>query len=404
MLYYLFTYLEKFNVPGAGLFSFISFRAAMGFLTAVFIAIFYGKRIIRFLQKKQIGESVRDLGLEGQLQKAGTPTMGGLIMIISIVVSLLLFAKIFNIYIIIMLITTLWLGTLGFMDDYIKVFKKHKEGLKGKFKIVAQLGLGLIVGVLILTSKDITVAHFVEPQQQQDACAKPVYVQEKSLETTLPFVKDNTIDYSEILSFIKGDHKVLDGLIYIAIVILIIMAVSNGVNLTDGLDGLAAGTSTASAGVLAAFAYVTGNVVFANYLNIMYIPDIGEMVVFSAVFIGALVGFMWYNSFPAQIFMGDTGSLTIGGIIAVASILERKEWLLPIFGGIFLVENLSVMLQVSYFKYTKRKYGEGRRILLMSPLHHHYQKKGIHEAKIVARFIIVAIFLAVLSVITLKIR
>ena len=404
MLYYLFTYLNKFNVPGAGLFSFISFRAAMGFLTAVFIAIFYGKRIIRFLQKKQIGESVRDLGLEGQLQKAGTPTMGGLIMIISIVVSLLLFAKIFNIYIIIMLITTLWLGTLGFMDDYIKVFKKHKEGLKGKFKIVAQLGLGLIVGVLILTSKDITVAHFVEPQQQQAACAKPVYVQEKSLETTLPFVKDNTIDYSEILSFIKGDHKVLDGLIYIAIVILIIMAVSNGVNLTDGLDGLAAGTSTASAGVLAAFAYVTGNVVFANYLNIMYIPDIGEMVVFSAVFIGALVGFMWYNSFPAQIFMGDTGSLTIGGIIAVASILERKEWLLPIFGGIFLVENLSVMLQVSYFKYTKRKYGEGRRILLMSPLHHHYQKKGIHEAKIVARFIIVAIFLAVLSVITLKIR
>ncbi len=404
MLYYLFTYLEKLNVPGAGLFSFISFRAAMGFLTAVFVSIFYGKRIIRFLQKKQIGESVRDLGLEGQLQKAGTPTMGGLIMILSIVVSLLLFAKIFNIYIIIMLITTLWLGSLGFLDDYIKVFKKHKEGLKGKFKIVAQLGLGILVGVLILTSKDITVAHFVEQPQQQDACAKPVYVQEKSLETTLPFVKDNTIDYSLILSFIKGEHKLLDGLVYIAIVILIIMAVSNGVNLTDGLDGLAAGTSTASAGVLAVFAYVTGNVVFADYLNIMYIPDIGEMVVFSAVFIGALVGFMWYNSFPAQIFMGDTGSLTIGGIIAVASILERKEWLLPIFGGIFLIENLSVMLQVSYFKYTKRKYGEGRRILLMSPLHHHYQKKGIHEAKIVARFIIVAIFLAVLSVVTLKIR
>lgn len=404
MLYYLFTYLQKFNVPGAGLFDYITFRASMGFLTALLISLLFGKKIIKFLQKKQIGESIRDLGLEGQMQKAGTPTMGGLIMIFSIVVSILLFAKIFNIYIIIMLLTTLWLGTLGFLDDYIKVFKKHKEGLKGKFKIIAQLGLGIAVGLLIVLSPQITVAHLKTIKDPETNKVEKIYIQEKSLETTLPFVKENTIDYSQILSFIKTDHRFLDALIYIAIVIFIIMAVSNGVNMTDGLDGLAAGTSISSAGVLAVFAYVTGNLIFADYLNIMFIPDIGEMVVFTATFIGALVGFLWFNSFPAQIFMGDTGSLTIGGIIAVSSILIRKEWLLPIFGGVFLVENLTVILQVGYFKYTKRKFGEGRRIFLMAPLHHHYQKKGIPEAKIVARFIIVSIFLAVLSVITLKIR
>ncbi len=403
MLYYLFTYLDKLDVPGAGLFNFITFRASMSFMASLLFALIFGKKIIIFLRKKQIGETVRDLGLEGQLQKQGTPTMGGLIIIGSILSSVLLFAKIFNIYILIMLLTTVWIGTLGFLDDYIKIFKKHKEGLKGKFKLIAQLGLGIIVGVLILVSPDITVAH-IKDVKTEDGTIEKTYVQEKSLETTIPFVKDNQIDYSQILSFIKGEHKTLNGLIFIAIVIFIIMAVSNGVNLTDGLDGLAAGTSTASAGVLMAFAYVTGNIIFADYLNIMYVPDIGEMVVFLAAFTGATVGFLWYNSYPAQIFMGDTGSLTIGGIIAVSAILVRKEWLLPIFGGIFLVENLSVMLQVSYFKYTKRKYGEGRRIFLMSPLHHHYQRKGIPEAKIVARFIIVAIFLAIFSVITLKIR
>jgi len=400
MLYYLFNYLDSINVPGAGLFNFITFRAAFALLTALLISTIFGKKIINYLQKKQIGETVRDLGLDGQMQKTGTPTMGGLIIIASIIIPVLLFAKIFNIYIIIMLLTTAWLGTLGFLDDYIKVFRKHKEGLKGKFKIVAQLGLGLIVAVLILFSPNITVAHISETNNAEGR----TYVQEKSLETTIPFVKNNSIDYSRILNFIKAPHKSLNYLIYIAIVILIIMAVSNGVNMTDGLDGLAAGTSSVSAGVLGVFAYVTGNVVFADYLNIMYVPDIGEMVVFTATFIGATIGFMWYNAYPAQIFMGDTGSLTIGGIIAVSAILVRKEWLLPIFGGIFLVENLSVMMQVGYFKYTKRKTGVGKRIFLMSPLHHHYQKKGIPEAKIVARFIIIAIFLGVLSVITLKIR
>ncbi len=404
MLYYLFTYLNKLNVPGAGLFNFITFRAAMAFLTALLISLLFGKKIIRFLQKKQIGETIRDLGLEGQMQKTGTPTMGGLIIIASILIPVLLFAKIFNIYIIIMLITTVWLGTLGFLDDYIKVFKKDKEGLKGKFKLIAQLGLGLIVALLILFSPNITVAHAHEFYNEDTHKNEKIFIQEKSLETTMPFVKNNTIDYSKILNFIKGNHRYLDILIYIFIVIIIIMAVSNGVNLTDGLDGLAAGTAASSAAVLGIFAYVTGNLIFADYLKIMYIPDIGEMVVFSATFIGATIGFLWFNAYPAQIFMGDTGSLTIGGLIAVISILVRKEWLLPIFGGVFLVENLSVLIQVSYFKYTKKKYGQGKRIFLMSPLHHHYQRKGVPEAKIVARFIIVSIFLAVLSVITLKIR
>lgn len=404
MLYYLFTYLEKLDFPGAGLFNYITFRAAFALLTALFISTLFGKKIISFLQRKQIGESVRDLGLEGQMQKAGTPTMGGLIIIGSIIIPVLLFAKIFNIYIIIMLLTTIWLGTLGFLDDYIKVFKKHKEGLKGKFKIVAQFGLGILVAVLIIFSPNITVAHIDKTVNNETQKVEKTYVLEKSLETTIPFVKNNTIDYAKILDFIKAPHKSLNYLLYVIIVIFIIMAVSNGVNLTDGLDGLAAGTSSASIGVLAVFAYLSGNVIFAEYLNISYVPDIGEMMVFSATFIGATIGFLWFNSYPAQIFMGDTGSLTIGGLIAVSAILVRKEWLLPIFGGIFLIENLSVVLQVSYFKYTKRKTGEGKRIFLMSPLHHHYQRKGIPEAKIVSRFIIMAIFLAVLSVITLKIR
>lgn len=404
MLYYLFSYLEKINFPGAGLFEYISFRAAMSLITALFISFFFGKKIIGFLQKQQIGETIRDLGLEGQLQKKGTPTMGGLIIIISIIVPILLFAKVFNVYILIMLLTTLWLGTLGFLDDYIKVFKKDKEGLKGKFKIVAQIGLGVIIGVILIFNKNITVADVETTVNPNTAAVEHVITEHKSFETTIPFVKNNELDYSKILNFIKGDHNWINYLLYIGIIIFIITAVSNGVNLTDGLDGLAAGTSTVSAGVLAAFAYVSGNFILADYLNVMYIPNMGEMVVFTATFIGATIGFLWYNAYPAQVFMGDTGSLTIGGIIAVIAILERKELLIPIFGGIFLVENLSVLMQVSYFKYTKKKYGEGRRILLMSPLHHHYQRKGIPEAKIVARFVIVAIFLAVLSIITLKIR
>lgn len=376
----------------------------MSLITALFISFFFGKKIIGFLQKQQIGETIRDLGLEGQLQKKGTPTMGGLIIIISIIVPILLFAKVFNVYILIMLLTTLWLGTLGFLDDYIKVFKKDKEGLKGKFKIVAQIGLGVIIGVILIFNKNITVADVETTVNPNTAAVEHVITEHKSFETTIPFVKNNELDYSKILNFIKGDHNWINYLLYIGIIIFIITAVSNGVNLTDGLDGLAAGTSTVSAGVLAAFAYVSGNFILADYLNVMYIPNMGEMVVFTATFIGATIGFLWYNAYPAQVFMGDTGSLTIGGIIAVIAILERKELLIPIFGGIFLVENLSVLMQVSYFKYTKKKYGEGRRILLMSPLHHHYQRKGIPEAKIVARFVIVAIFLAVLSIITLKIR
>lgn len=404
MLYYLFTYLEKINFPGAGLFEYISFRAALSLITAILISFFFGKKIIKYLQRKQIGETVRDLGLEGQLQKQGTPTMGGIILIISIIVPILLFAKIFNVYILIMLLTTLWLGTLGFLDDYIKVFKKDKEGLKGKFKIVAQIGLGVIIGLILIFSPSIKVAEVETVINPQTNVEERLITEQKTLNTTIPFVKNNELNYSKIFNFIKNEHSWLNYILYIGIIIFIITAVSNGVNLTDGLDGLAAGTSTASAGVLAAFAYVSGNFILADYLNVMYIPNMGEMVIFTSTFIGATIGFLWYNAYPAQVFMGDTGSLTIGGIIAVIAILERKELLIPIFGGIFLVENLSVLMQVSYFKYTKKKFGEGRRILLMSPLHHHYQRKGIPEAKIVSRFVIIAIFLAVLSIITLKIR
>jgi len=404
MLYYLFEYLEKINFPGAGLFNYLSFRAALSMIAALFISFIFGKKIINFLQRKQIGESVRDLGLEGQMQKQGTPTMGGIILIISIIIPILLFAKVFNVYILVMLLTTVWLGTLGFLDDYIKVFKKDKEGLKGKFKVIAQVGLGIIIGLILIFSPSIKVAEVEATINCQTNTTEYTKIEYKSFETTVPFLKNNKLDYSNLLNFIKGEHNWINYLIYIVIIIFIITAVSNGVNLTDGLDGLAAGTSTASAGVLAAFAYVSGNFILADYLNVMYIPNMGEMVVFTATFIGATIGFLWFNAYPAQVFMGDTGSLTIGGIIAVIAILERKELLIPIFGGIFLVENLSVMMQVSYFKYTKKKYGTGKRILLMSPLHHHYQRKGIPEAKIVTRFIIIAIFLAVLSIITLKVR
>ncbi len=406
MFYYIFKYLDKLNVPGAGLFNFITFRAGITIITSLFVSFFFGKKIIDYLKKKQIGENIRNLGLQGEDLKKGTPTMGGIIIILSTLIPVLLFAKLHNIYIILMLITTIWLGTLGFIDDYIKTFKKHKEGLKGRFKVIAQLGLGIIVAITVIFSKDIVIrktytkTEVINHYKTEIAYYKDV----KSLKTTLPFFKDNEIDYSQILSFWKNRPVWADVVLYSIIVIFIIMAVSNGVNLTDGLDGLAAGTSSSALGTLAVFAYVSGNVVLSDYLMIMYIPNLGELVIFISALMGALIGFLWYNSYPAQVFMGDTGSLTLGGLIAVISILVRKEWLLPIFGGIFLVESLSVILQVSYFKYTKRKYGEGKRIFLMSPLHHHYQKKGIPEPKIVSRFIIVSIMLAIASIITLKIR
>ncbi len=407
MLYYLFTYLDKLDVPGAGLFNFITFRAGITILTSLFLSFFFGKKIITFLRKKQIGETIRELGLQGEQSKKGTPTMGGIIIIFSTLIPVLLFAKLDNVYIILMVLTTIWLGLLGFMDDYVKVFKKNKEGIKGRFKIIAQLGLGIIVGLTVVFSKDIVIREtFKIPITTEDNKTEVVEIQQdiKSFKTTLPFFKHNEIDYSKILDFWPDRPKAADIILYLAIIIFIIMAVSNGVNLTDGLDGLAAGTTSTALGTLGVFAYVSGNVVLANYLMIMYIPNLGELVIFISALMGALIGFLWYNSYPAQVFMGDTGSLTLGGLLAVISILVRKEWLLPVFGGIFLAESLSVIIQVSYFKYTKRKYGEGRRIFLMSPLHHHYQKKGIPEPKIVARFIIVSFMLAVLSIITLKIR
>ena len=403
MFYYLFKYLETLNVPGAGLFNYISFRAGITLLTSLLIAIWGGKGIIRILQKYQIGEIVRDLGLEGQYQKQGTPTMGGIIIILSILVPVLLFAKLDNIYIILMIFATVWLGMIGFIDDYIKVFKKNKQGLHGKFKILAQVVLGVTVAAVIIFSPQIVIRPHPE-KHKQVSNEKIIKTDIKSMKTTIPFVKNHVFDYEKFFNWLGIKNKWIIYLLYTLIVIFIIAGVSNGANLTDGLDGLAAGTTSVSLGALAIFVYVSGNVMFAQYLKIMYIPQIGEMTIFISAFIGALIGFLWYNSFPAQIFMGDTGSLTIGGISAMISILVRKELLLPIFAGIYLTETLSVILQVSYFKYTKKKYGQGRRIFLMSPLHHHYQKKGIPEPKIVARFIIVAIFLSALSVITLKIR
>ncbi len=409
MLYYLFEYLEsEYQFPGASLFQFITFRAAMAIILSLLISTIYGKRIINFLRKKQMGESIRELGLEGQAEKAGTPTMGGVIIILATLVPVLLFAKLDNIYVILLIITTLWMGVIGFTDDFLKIKKKDKEGLAGKFKVIGQVGLGLIVGCTMYFHDDITVRQEKAPSEvvqvavdKADSDFNPAI---KSTKTTLPFFKNNEFDYADLITWISPDLAKYAWLIFIPIVIFIVTAVSNGANLTDGIDGLAAGSSAIIVLTLALFAWVSGNIIFSDYLNVMYIPNSGEMTIFITAFAGALVGFLWYNTYPAQVFMGDTGSLTIGGIIAVIAIAIRKEFLIPIVCGIFFIETLSVMMQVSWFKYTKKKYGEGRRIFLMSPLHHHYQKRGIHESKIVARFWIVGIFLAIIAVITLKVR
>lgn len=407
MLYYLFTYLdEKFDLAGAGVFQYISFRAGMATLISLLITITFGKTLIRMLQKKQVGESIRDLGLAGQMEKRGTPTMGGLIIIAAIVVPTLLFAKLDNIYIILLLVTTLGLGLIGFLDDYIKVFKKNKEGLRGKFKVVGQVFIGLLVGATLVFHPDVKVREFdTSPTQEQVLQAgetiELTYEDVKSTKTTVPFVKDNELDYSKILPF---DSDWVTAALYILIVIFIVTAVSNGANITDGIDGLAAGTSAIIGLTLAIFAYISGNAIFSDYLNVMFIPNSGELVIFCTAFVGACVGFLWYNAFPAQVFMGDTGSLSLGGVIAVLAFVLRKELLIPVMCGIFLIENISVILQVSYFKYTRKKYGEGRRIFKMSPLHHHYQKMEIPEAKIVTRFWIVGILLAIMTLATLKLR
>lgn len=410
MLYYLFDFLDKtYELPGAGLFQFITFRAAMAVITSLLIATVWGKKIIKILQRKQMGETIRDLGLEGQTEKAGTPTMGGLIIILATLVPVLLFAKLDNIYVILLIVTTLWMGAIGFLDDYLKKFKNDKAGLPGKFKVFGQVGLGIIVGATMFFHQDITVkTEKLDPITGAEIVSekgeKTFNDAEKTLLTTMPFVSGNEINYEAVITWINEDWKQYAWLIFIPIVIFIITAVSNGANLTDGIDGLAAGTSAIIAVTLALFAWVSGNVIFSDYLNIMYIPNTGEMTIFIMAFVGALIGFLWYNAFPAQVFMGDTGSLTIGGIIAVIAIAVRKEWLIPILCGIFLMENLSVVMQVGWFKYTRKKYGEGRRIFRMSPLHHHYQKGGIHESKIVTRFWIVGILLAVITIVTLKIR
>jgi len=411
MLYYLFDYFR--DLPGAGVFQYISFRAAMAIVLSLIISAVLGKRIINYLRYKQVGETVRDLGLTGQIEKQGTPTMGGIIIIAAIVIPTLLFAKLQNVYIILMLIVTIWLGLIGFLDDYIKVFKKNKKGLAGKFKVIGQIGVGIIVGCTLYFNSTVTIkekilltdpsANYALATQEDLPCDDAGYVwhETKSLKTTIPFVKNNEFDYSWILGTSNSWWAFL---IFIPIVIFIITAVSNGANITDGIDGLAAGTSAIIGIALAVLAYLSGNREFADYLNIMYIPNSGELVVFISAFVGACIGFLWYNAYPAQVFMGDTGSLSLGGIIAVFAICIRKELLIPILCGVFLIENLSVMMQVSYFKYTRKRYGEGRRIFLMSPLHHHYQKKGMHESKIVARFWIIGIMLAVFSIVTLKLR
>jgi phospho-N-acetylmuramoyl-pentapeptide-transferase len=417
MLYYLFIWLHKvINFPGAGVFQYISFRAAFALITSLFISMIIGKKLILFLRRKQVGESVRDLGLDGQKSKQGTPTMGGLIILAAILVPTLLFAKLHNIYIILVLVATIWLGLIGFLDDYIKVFKKDKKGLPGKIKVLGQIGLGLLVGFTMYFNDKIVIREKVRdqayvPSQEIFNVEAPaekgrLFSKEeiKSTKTTIPFIKHNEFDYSWLISWISPEAKNYTWLVFIPIVIFIIISVSNGANLTDGLDGLATGTSAIIGITLGVLAYVSGNSIIANYLNIMYIPNSGELAIYISAFVGACIGFLWYNSYPAQVFMGDTGSLALGGIVAVFAIMIRKEIMIPIFCGIFLVENLSVVLQVSYFKYTKRKFGEGRRIFKMSPLHHHYQKLGYHEAKIVMRFMIIGIMLAVLTIVTLKIR
>ena len=409
MLYHLFTYLNnRFDFPGSGLFEFISFKAALAVITSLLITLVFGSRLIRFLHQKQVGETVRDLGLDGQLEKTGTPTMGGIIILAGILVPTLLFADLSNIYIQLMLISTVLLGAIGFVDDYIKVFKKNKEGLAGKFKVFGQIAVGLIVASSLYFHQDVTIKSKVNElsvqQLEADSEVGQSWVEMRSTKTTIPFVKNNEFDYSWLLVWLNKDLEKYTWIIFIPLVIIIVTAVSNGANITDGLDGLATGTSAIIGTTLAIFAYLSGNLVFADYLNILFIPNSSELVIFISSFVGACIGFLWYNSYPAKVFMGDTGSLALGGIIAVFAIAIRKELLIPVFCGVFLIENLSVILQVSYFKYTKKKYGEGRRIFLMSPIHHHYQKKGVHEAKIVARFWILGILLAVLSIVTLKIR
>ena len=417
MLYYLFIYLhEHFSLPGSGVFRYLSFRASMAAITSLIIAMIFGKSIIRLLQRKQIGEDIRELGLEGQVQKKGTPTMGGLIIIGGIMVPTLLFADVLNVYVIMMMITTVWLGFIGFTDDYIKVFKKDKKGLQGKFKIVGQISLGIIIGLILWLNKDVVartkitrianVIHYSTNKNEIKISKQNVveYRDIKSTKTTIPFLKNHEFDYGKLLWFLGDQAKKWKWLVLIIAIIFILTAVSNGANITDGLDGLATGSSAIIGTTLGILAYLSGNMIFADYLNIMYIPNIGELVIFASAFIGATVGFLWYNSYPAQVFMGDTGSLTLGGIIAVFSIIIRKELLIPILCGVFLVENLSVMMQVSYFKYTRKKYGEGRRIFKMAPLHHHFQLLGYSEAKIVTRFWIVGIMLAIVTIVTLKIR
>ena len=414
MLYHLFKYLdEAYNLPGSGMFQYLSFRAAAAIILSLLIVIIFGRRIIDFLRRKQIGEDIRDLGLQGQLQKKGTPTMGGVIILIAILVPMLLVGNLDNIYIQLMLVSTVWLGLIGGLDDYIKVFRHRKEGLKGRFKIVGQVGLGIIVGTTMCMSSDIVVREKVTQPVQTvytdadgtvvGSVQRNVVLSSESLkttQTTIPFVKNNEFDYG----WLTGENPTATWLLYVLVAIFVVTAVSNGANLTDGLDGLATGVSVPIVAVLGALAYLSGHIVYADYLNIMYIPDSGELVVFAAALVGALVGFLWYNSFPAQIFMGDTGSLAIGGIIAVFALCIRKELLLPLLCGVFLVESFSVMMQVGWFKYTRRRYGEGRRILLMSPVHHHYQKRGIFETKIVTRFWIISLLLAAITLVTLKIR
>ena len=405
MFYYLFNYLDtEFDFLGAGVFKYISFRAVLAAVLSLALSLIWGGKIIRFIRSKQIGESVRDLGLQGQIEKTGTPTMGGIMILISIIVPTLLFAKLDNVYIVLLLVSALWMGLIGFLDDYIKVFKKNKEGLKGTFKVIGQVTLGLIVGGVLVFNDSVVIRKYIlSPDMQVTSTIESsnVFTDQKDLITTIPFLKNNEFDYTNLFSFVPEDYT---WIIYMIVAVFIITAVSNGANMTDGIDGLAAGTSAIIGVTFLIFAYVSGNAIFSSYLNIMFIPNSGEIVVFCAAFVGACIGFLWYNSYPAQVFMGDTGSLMLGGVIAVLALTVRKELLLPVICGIFLVENLSVMLQVGYFKYTRRKYGEGRRIFKMAPLHHHYQKMAIHESKIVTRFWIVGILLAILAVATLKLR
>ena len=398
MLYYLFEYLEQqYQLPGAGLFQYISFRASAAIIFSLFVSLLFGKKIIALLQRYQMGESIRDLGLDGQQQKAGTPTMGGVIIILATLVPVLLFAKLNNIYVVLLIITTLWMGCIGILDDYMKIKRKNKDGLKGRFKIIGQIGLGLIVGITLYTHPEVTIRQNIVADQE-------IQINEKSTKTTIPLLKNNEFDYADVITWIDDSWSSYAWLIFIPVVIFIVTAVSNGANLTDGIDGLAAGTATIIVLVLGVFAWISGNIIFSDYLNVMYIPNVSEVVIFIAALAGSLGGFLWYNAFPAQVFMGDTGSLTIGGIIAVLALVVRKELLIPVLCGVFFIESLSVILQVGYFKYTKKKSGVGKRIFLFFSIHHHFQKHGYHESKIVTRFWILSIAFAIISLLTLKIR